>query len=338
MAQSLYTLRVAAVGTLLALLGGLPHLAAQIIRAPLGDGFARSSSIAMSSDEMLGTRKERALDQPIVGPGFPSLWIAEVQFKPVRLKRLDITDPKTGAVSQELIRYMVYRAVRRDYTELAGPEQAELMKKLSNPETDPANQLDPEVSQPLQMPRFVLQTQDRDGTTLESYSDEISVEIQNAVFQREMGRKGDGMKLLNSVEAISEIGPPVTSDLAVEPDPLSKAVYGVAVWRNVDPKADFFAVSMSGFSNAYRISTNADGTRLIEEKVIVQRFARPGDEFLQEEMEFKFIDEADTDKDGTVDVRFPVWQYREKSVDLDIKDLDTILRNARTEPAQPSGT
>ncbi len=338
MAQSLYTLRVAAVGTLLALLGGLPHLAAQIIRAPLGDGFARSSSIAMSSDEMLGTRKERALDQPIVGPGFPSLWIAEVQFKPVRLKRLDITDPKTGAVSQELIRYMVYRAVRRDYTELAGPEQAELMKKLSNPETDPANQLDPEVSQPLQMPRFVSQTQDRDGTTLESYPDEISVEIQNAVFQRELGRKGDGMKLLNSVEAISEIGPPVTSDLAVEPDPLSKAVYGVAVWRNVDPKADFFAVSMSGFSNAYRISTNADGTRLIEEKVIVQRFARPGDEFLQEEMEFKFIDEADTDKDGAVDVRFPVWQYREKSVDLDIKDLDTILRNARTEPAQPSGT
>ena len=337
MAQSLCTLRVAAVGTLLTILGGLPRLDAQIIRAPLGDGFARSSSIAMSSDEMLGTRKQRALDQPIVGPGFPSLWIAEVQFKPVRLKRLDITDPKTGRVSKELIRYMIYRAIRRDYTELAGAEQAELMKKLSNPETDPANQLDPEVSQPLQMPRFVLQTQDRDGTTLETYPDEISVEIQNAVFQREMGRRGDGLKLLNSVEAISEIGPPVSSDLEVEPDPLSKAVYGVAVWRNVDPKADFFAVSMSGFSNAYRISTNADGTRLIEEKVIVQRFARPGDEFLQEEMEFKFIDEADTDEDGTVDVRFPVWQYREKPVDLDVKDLDTILRNARTEAAQPSG-
>ena len=337
MAQSLCTLRVAAVGTLLTILGGLPRLDAQIIRAPLGDGFARSSSIAMSSDEMLGTRKARALDQPIVGPGFPSLWIAEVQFKPVRLKRLDITDPKTGRVSKELIRYMIYRAIRRDYTELAGAERAELMKKLWNPETDPANQLDPEVSQPLQMPRFILQTQDRDGTTLETYPDEISVDIQNAVFQREMGRRGDGLKLLNSVEAISEIGPPVSSDLEVEPDPLSKAVYGVAVWRNVDPKADFFAVSMSGFSNAYRISTNADGTRLIEEKVIVQRFARPGDEFLQEEMEFKFIDEADTDEDGTVDVRFAVWQYREKPVDLDIKDLDTILRNARTEAAQPSG-
>ena len=94
---------------------------------------------------------------------------------------------------------------------------------------------------------------------------------------------------------------------------------------------------MSGFSNAYRISTNADGTRLIEEKVVVQRFARPGDEFLQEEMEFRFIDDADTDQDGTVDVRFPVWQYREKPVDLDITDLDTILRNARTETDQPSG-
>lgn len=331
MAQSIFSLRFAAAGVVVTLFVGLSQLNAQIIRAPLTEGFARSSSIAMSVDEMLGTKKARALDQPIIGPGFPSLWIAEVQFKPVRLMRLEITDPKSGKTEKELVRYMVYRAIRRDYTELAGSEQASLMKKLSDPETDPTNQLDPEVSQPLQMPRFVLQTQDRDGTALETYSDEISIEIQNAVFQREMGRRGEGLKLLNSIEAISEIGPPVTSDKAVEPDPLSKAVYGVAVWRKVDPKADFFGVFMSGFSNAYRISSNADGKRLIEEKVIFQRFARPGDEFLQEEMEFKFIDDADTNKDGTIDVRYPVWQYREKSVDLDITDLDTILRNARTD-------
>ncbi len=337
MTQSLYSLRFAAVGVLLAILAGVPELGAQIIRAPLTDGFVRSSSIDMSSDEMLGTKKERAVDAPIVGPGFPALWISEVQFKPVRLMRLEITDPKTGAVQKELVRYLIYREIRRDYTELAGAERAELLKKLSNPETDPTNLLDPETTQPLQMPRFVLQTQDRDGMPLETYQDEISIEIQNAVFQREMGRKGIGLKLLNSVEAISEIGDPVSSDLAVEPDPLSKAVYGVAVWRNVDPKADFFAVYMSGFSNAYRISTGADGKRMIEEKVIVQQFARPGDEFLQEEMEFKFIDDADTDKDGTIDIRFPVWQYREKAVDLDVRDLDTILRNVRTTATPPGG-
>jgi hypothetical protein len=338
MAQCLYSLRFAATAAGLLLVGTLSTAEGQIIRAPLADGFARSSSIAMSADEMLGTQKSRALDEPILGPGFPDLWIAEVQFKPVRLMRLDLPNSKTGKVQTELIRYMVYRAIRRDYTELAGDEQPELLKKLSDPETEPTNQLDPESTQPLQMPRFVLETQDRDGTPLQQYQDEISVEIQNAVFQREMGRRGNGLKLLNSIEAIAEIGEPVSSDPAVEPDPLSKAVYGVAVWRDVDPKADFFAVYMSGFTNAYRVSVNADGERVVEEKVVVQRFARPGDEFLQDEMEYRFIDDADIEGDGVVDLRFPVWQYRRKPVQLNVKDIDTILRNARTETSEPSGS
>ena len=163
---------------------------AQIIRAPLGEGFQKSSSIAMNMDEMLGTKKARAATEPIVGPGAPDLWIAEVQFKPVRLIRMEVTDPKTGKTSNELIRYMVYRAIRRDYTELAGPEQAELQRKLHDPTLDPSNQLDPEVAMPLQMPRFILETQEKDGTPITKYRDEIGLEIQRAVFDREMGRRG----------------------------------------------------------------------------------------------------------------------------------------------------
>ena len=54
------------------------------------------------------------------------------------------------------------------------------------------------------MPRFILKTEDDDRD--ESYVDEINLEIQKAVFQREFGRRGLDLKLLNSVEAIAEIG------------------------------------------------------------------------------------------------------------------------------------
>ena len=92
----------------------------------------------MSVDEMLGARKVRAITEPILGPGYPELWIAEVQYKPVRLMRLDIRDPKSGAVQKELVRYMVYRVILRDPTEVAGAETAELRRKLADPDLVPS--------------------------------------------------------------------------------------------------------------------------------------------------------------------------------------------------------
>ncbi len=296
----------------------------QQIKAPLDSGFARTSSIAMSVDEMFGPRKVRASTEPILGPGYPALWIAEVQYKPVRLMRLELRDPKTGTVRRELVRYMVYRMIMRDYTELAGAEQAELQRKLNDPNLAPANTLDPQSTLPLHLPRFVLKTEDED--LHETYLDEINLDIQKAVFQREFGRRGLDLKMMNSAEAISEVGEPVAGD---DKDALSGALYGVAVWRNVDPRADLFSVIMSGFSNAYRISTDASGKRVVEEKVIVQRFARPGDEFDQEELEFRLIDDLDTDGDGRIDVRFPNWQYQERDVNLNVDHMDTVLRNVK---------
>ncbi len=316
---------------------------AQIVRAPLNEGFARTSSIAMSVDEMLGTRKTRALAEPILGPGYPSLWIAEVQFKPLRLMKLTWTTD-AGEKKSEIVRYMVYRVIRRDYTDLAGAEKAELERKLVDPDNDPSNVLDPETSMPLQMPRFVLRAENKDGSLVREWQDEISIKIQNAVFEREMGRRGQGKKLLNSVEALQEIGEPVAVG---DPDALQKALYGVAVWRNVDDSADFFSVQMSGFTNAYRMIRSDDGKNQLQEKVIVQRFARPGDQYLQDEMEFRFIDEgmvsladlqiqpdlvadADPDGDGMVKVRYPAWIYVPRSTTVDVPAVDTVLRNLRS--------
>jgi len=300
---------------------------AQVIQAPLTDGFVRTSSVAMSVDEMLGIRKTRAAADPILGPGYPNLWIGEVQFKPLRLIRLSWTDARTGKTQQEIVRYMVYRMIRRDYPELAGADKQNLEQKLADPNTDPSNVLDPDDSRPLQMPRFLLQADEADGTPARSWQDEVNVSIQNAVFAREMGRRGLNLKLFNSAGGLQEIGEPVAAD---DQDALQKAVYGVAVWRNVDDKADFFTVYMSGFSNAYRISADAAGNKVVEEKVVIQKFKRPGDEFRQEELEYRIVDDADLDGDGSKETRYPLWQYRPRRFSARIPDLDNVLRNIRT--------
>lgn len=284
---------------------------AQLIKAPLDQGFARSSSIDMSVDEMLGPAKVRKADEPILGPGFPALWIAEIQFKPVRLTRMSVVDPKTRTASRELVWYMVYRIIPRDYTELAGEGQPELIRKLRDSERDPANAVDPLRAAPISIPRFVLHIDDQGQE--KTYNDEINLEIQKAIYEREVGRRGRSAELLNMVEAIGEVSEPVS---VKDPDPLSKAKYGVAIWRNVDPKTDYFTVYMSGLTNAYRISTDAAGGTVVEEKVAIQKFARPGDEFLQDEQEFRVIDQ-------------PTWAYRVRNADLQVPNLETVLRNAR---------
>ena len=41
------------------------------------------------------------------------IWVFEVRYKPLRMIRVNVTDPKTGEKSRELIWYLVYRAVLR---------------------------------------------------------------------------------------------------------------------------------------------------------------------------------------------------------------------------------
>lgn len=340
-----------------------PTASAQLIRAPLTDGFQRTSSIDVTVDEMLGPKKPRSEAEAILGPGYPALWIAEVQYKPIRHRLMPVTDPRTRQVKEELVWYFIYRIIPRDYTELAGGKQEDLRSKLENVELKPSNDLDADLVQPLMLPRFALRIDDDDSG--KTYVDEVNLEIQKAVFDREFGSRAANLKLLNSVTGIQEI-PPVVSATDALVDPLKNAVYGVAVWRNVDPDTDYFTVFMSGFSNAYRIQ-RPDADLIVEQKVIEQRFGRPGDRFRQEESEFRFLDEARLRPNGNLEVtmegvlstfvdgrqapafvdqlrnqlqntsngetRWPHWLYQPREAELDVPQLEPILRHATTSEA-----
>ncbi|MEZ6058777.1 MAG: hypothetical protein R3C19_00275 [Planctomycetaceae bacterium] len=289
---------------------------AQLIKAPLDRGFVRSSSIAVSVDEMLGPKKQRSAEEPILGPGYPALRIAEVQYKPMRYVRMPITDPKTGETSRELVWYMVYRVISRLPSDLAGDKSEELVRKLNDPTLEPANPADPVQAQPVLLPRFILQTTDEGSQA--AYADEVNLEVQQSVLRREFRQDAAGLPLLNSVQAVRTFPEPVPVDAE---NPLENALYGVAVWRNVDPETDYFTVTMTGFSNAYRISTSETGERVVEEKAIVQKFGRPGDRFLQDEAEFRVIDD-------------PSWIYWQRPADLTVPEFESILRSA---PIQAAG-
>jgi len=283
---------------------------AQLIRAPLDTGFARTSSISMTVDEMLGSQKARLDGEPILGPGYPALWIAEVQYKPVRHLFMNVTDPATGQTKRELVWYMIYRVIPRDYTELAGDSRDSLLDKLQNPDLKPDNAIDSPEGYPLQVPRFVLRADDEGQQQF--YADEVNLQIQRSVFMREFKERAAELRLLNSVEAISEVIDPVSVSA---PNPLQDAVYGVAVWRNVDAKIDYLTVIMSGFSNAYRITQNDAGETVFEHKVIEQKFGRPGDIYDQQESEFRVLGN-------------PEWHYRERTANVSVPQFETILRNS----------
>lgn len=198
----------------------------------------------------------------------PELWIYETHFKPMRMIRTEVVDPKTGKRSTEWVWYLVFKVINRD-----------LNRPADNSDTAPVNELDPQPPE-LFMPEFTLVT--TDNNRQEIYSDTIHPGVQARIARREK------LPLKNPVELVSEVLP-ITPAGTEDPD---KTLYGVAIFRGIDPTTDFFTVYMSGFSNGYRVGRGPNGEELISRKTIVQDFWRPGDEFDQDESEIQFKGDA----------------------------------------------
>lgn len=291
---------------------------AQVIRAPLDTGFVRTTSVQISVDEMLGSQKQRPVGEPIFGPGYPSLWTAELQYKPVRFVRMSVTDPATGRTEEELVWYMVYRYIQRDYTEIAGSERDRLVENLEDQDGKPANLVDDSQSVPIIVPRFDLMTDD-DGPK-QIVRDVVLPEVQRSIMKRELRSKSAGRTLVNSADAVGEIGEQVST---FDNDPLAKAVYGVAIWRNVNPDTDYFTIRMAGFTNAYKI-VNKDGKNVIQDKVTEQKFGRPGDRYNQDEAEFRVIGG-------------PEWKYVDRVKGVELAGYESILRNITSQTSFEDG-
>jgi hypothetical protein len=192
----------------------------------------------------------------------PDLWVLEVSFRPMRMMSIEIADPKTGQRKRELVWYLIYKATNRPLT-----------RQEDKSDMKPVNVYDP-APKAMFIPEFVIVTDDNTGQFV--YPDEILPEAQAAIARRER------LPLKNSVQIV-DVLPPMTPHDARKQSP----IYGVATWRNVEPKTDDFTVFMGGFSNGYRIGKDPDGAPLALRRTIMIEYWRPGDRFDQNEREIR---------------------------------------------------
>ncbi len=222
------------------------------------------------------------------------LWVMQADFKPMRLVRIETTDPASGEKRTEFVWYLVYRAVNRP---LKSPAQAG--------DKTPVNNYDPPPGPSLFIPEFTLVTDDNE--VQQAYPDVVIPEAAAAIARRETRGTDRQNALKNSVEVVQ----PVTE----AGDASARPIYGVATWRGIDPTTDNFKVYASGFSNGYKESKGPDGKPLIQRREIVLDFRRPGDEFDLNEREFQV---------GTE----PRWIYRADDAEPNDPGEDAIPTQA----------
>lgn len=237
-----------------------------VLLATLITGLAAAGDAAQLSEQKKAEGFVAVVDGDATGRELTEqseLWMFEVRFKPMRLMWVETTDPATGKPRKEMVWYLVYQAVAR-------PQEG----RVDNSDLDPVNETDPPPDRPLFIPEFTLVTTDEDSTNV--HHDVVFPEAMAQIIRREK------KPLKNGVEIVGPI-PPVTPHGSAQEHTLD----GVAIFRNVDPRTDFFRVLMGGFSNAFRVVQGPDGKEIVARKTIVQKYTRPGDEYLQNENEFR---------------------------------------------------
>lgn len=123
------------------------------------------------------------------------------------------------------------------------------------------------------VPQFILTTD-----TGRRYEDVVIPQAIPVIQARE-----EGIPLLGAVSVMGMIPP------SVKPDE-DEAVHAVALWENVDPRADAFSVYVRGLSDGYQAIEAPGRERQVKFKTLRVDFSCPGDEFLVSEREIRLND------------------------------------------------
>lgn len=205
-----------------------------------------------------------------------NVWCLEFSFKPMRMLAVDLPQP-TGKMQRKMVWYLVYR-VRNTGVGLA-PQQNE-----DGTYSTVFQSMGPQRF----IPQFMLTSLDldRQGNPLrKSYMDRVMPTAVEAISRRELPRG----RLLNSVEVSEQLLEPEIGRTA-------EGLWGVATWVDVDPEIDFFAIYVTGLTNAYQWQDRpefqagaAPGTgRTFTRKVLQLNFWRPGDAYKENETEIRY--------------------------------------------------
>lgn len=179
------------------------------------------------------------------------VWYLEFSFKPVRLIQVDVRNAN-GDMEKKTCWYMVY-SVRY-------PGQ-DLQAAYDQESRVPQKPVEASKQSVRFLPRFTMVSKER-GFAIDS---QIIPAAKSAIEQKER----IGKPLLDTIQ-ISE------KELTVSLSP-EDATWGVAIWTDVDPRLDFFAVDVRGLTNAYKMRQEASGKLAYDRKTLRIYHWRAGD-------------------------------------------------------------
>ncbi|MCC9607119.1 hypothetical protein LOC68_14435 [Blastopirellula sp. JC732] len=217
-----------------------------------------------------------------------TIWGLEFAFKPIRMIEVDVPQP-TGKMQRKTLWYMVYR-IRN----MGNPLESKATTFETGDTVYEATQLS-SSTQPIRfIPRFILESSDQK----KEYLDRLVPVAMAPIAAREMG----GTTLYDSV-SVNRFDVPVSSE------EVDNAIWGVAIWEDIDPDTDYFSIYVQGLTNAYKwtddaekvVPDNIGGQRAFTLKTLKLNFWRPGDRYNEHEDEIRF------GAPGQVDYE---WVYR----------------------------
>jgi hypothetical protein len=198
-----------------------------------------------------------------------NIWYLEFTFQPMKMIWVDVPQA-SGKMQRKLIWYMVYR-VKNNGKHFKPVRKADGTYDVQR------------VDHPVRfVPQFVLESSDQK----KAYLDRLIPVAIPAIQQHEDPNRD----LLNSVQ-ISEKPIPLSTERA------DNSVWGVATWESIDPRVDFFSVSIQGLTNAYKwtdqpaefkVGDPPGKGRVLTEKTLVLNFWRPGDEFVEDQRAIRY--------------------------------------------------
>ncbi len=180
------------------------------------------------------------------------VWSLEFAFKPVRSIALEIPDQQ-GELQKRIAYYMVY-AIR---------DPGKAVRSVASENSSEIKMVDlaPEAIRTLL--RFQIVSKER------NFMQDSTIEpIAKALIE---SKERIGQPLLDPVE-MSQVRIPTDGT----------PVWGVAIWMDVDPKADFFAVDVRGLTSAYQIREEDGNETSYDRKTLRIYHWRAGDDLAQE--------------------------------------------------------
>jgi hypothetical protein len=179
------------------------------------------------------------------------VWYLEFAFKPVRVILVDVPG-LNGVIERKVAWYMVY-SVRYPGRDL----KAEMDESSEIPGSPALVK-----SQAVRfLPRFTLVSKERN----------FAMDAQVLPTAKA------------AIEAKERVGKPLFDHIEMaqqeikQSDSPEDAVWGVAIWTDIDPRVDFFAVDVRGLSNAFKMKTDSSGEMRYERKTLRIYHWRAGD-------------------------------------------------------------